>query len=75
MKGQNILSGIGFAVCLIGVAGMAEAYGFNKSLAISLTLIIIGGLLIFVGDLKHDTENFKRTDNSNVLDRLYFLRR
>ena len=75
MKDNNLISSIGFVMCLIGAGGMAEAYGFNKSLAISLTLIIIGGLLIFVGDMKHDTENFKRSDNSNVLDRLYFLRK
>ena len=65
----------GFILCLIGAGGMAEAYGFNKSFSISLTLIIIGGLLIFAGDMKHDTENFKRSDNCNVLDRLYFLRK
>lgn len=75
MKNNNFISSSGFVMCLIGTAGMAEAYGFNKSFAISLTLIIAGALMILVGDMKHDTENFKRTDNSNVLDRLYFLRK
>ena len=70
-----MLSKIGFCLDLIGLAGMAEAYGFNKSFSISLTLIIIGSLMIFAGDMKHDAENYKRNSNSNVLDRLYFLRK
>ena len=75
MRGENMTSKIGFCLCLIGLGGMAEAYGFNKSFAASLSLIIIGALLILVGDMKHDTENYRRTDNGNVLDRLYFLRK
>lgn len=74
------LDKIGFALCLVGTAGAAESYGLNRSLAISLILIITGGIMIFVGDLHNDIHRAKRTDNrkhrnydSNVLDRLYFL--
>ena len=72
-----MVSKIGFVLALIGVGGMAEAYGFNKSLAISLTMVIIGGLMIFWGDTSNDIKAYTRNDrsNSNVLDRLYFLRR
>lgn len=66
---------IGFAMCLIGCGGMAEAYGNGRELSISLILIIAGALLIWIGDMKDDIENAKRTNNSNVLDRLYFLKR
>ena len=68
---------IGFVLTLLGFGGMAEAYGFNKSFAISLTLIIVGGLMIFVGDMSNDIKTYKRNNrcDSNVLDRLYFLRR
>ena len=71
------LDKVGFAIVLIGMGGMAEAYGFNKSFAISLTLIMLGGLMIFVGDMSNDIKNYKRNNNadSNILDRLYFLRR
>lgn len=71
------LDKIGFAICLIGTGGMAESYGLNKSLSISLVLIITGGLLILIGDIANDKENYRRanSNNSNVLDRLYFLRR
>lgn len=72
-----MIAKIGFAMTLIGVGGMAEAYGFNKSLAISLTLVIVGGLMIFAGDMSDDIKNYKRINrcNDNVLDRLYFLRK
>lgn len=74
---MRFLDKIGFGLCLIGIGGMAESYGLNKSLAISLVLIITGGILIFVGDMANDTENYRRSnsDNGNVLDRLYFLRK
>ena len=70
------LDKIGFGLCLVGLGGMAEAYGFNKSLAISLTMVIVGGLMIWVGDMSNDIKNYKRNNNadSNILDRLYFLR-
>ena len=45
---------IGFVLCLLGFGGMAEAYGFNKSFAISLTLIIVGAILIGIGDMSND---------------------
>lgn len=70
------LDKIGFAICLIGIGGMAESYGLNRSFSISLIMIIVGGLLIFVGDMANDKENHRRANSSsNVLDRLYFLRR
>ena len=74
---MRFLDKIGFGLCLIGIGGMAESYGFNKSLAISLVLMITGGILIFVGDMANDTENYRRanSDSGNVLDRLYFLRK
>ena len=73
---MRFLSKIGFALCLLGLGGLAESYGLNKSMAISLTLIIIGGLAIGIGDMYEDVKNAKRTDNSrsNCLDRLYYLR-
>ena len=66
---------IGFALCLIGIGGMAESYGLNKSMAISLIMVITGGILIAIGELKNDIKNHKRSNPSdcNVLDRLYFL--
>lgn len=70
------LDKIGFVLLLLGFGGMAEAYGFNKSFAISLTLVIAGGLLIFAGDMSNDIQTYKRNNaaDSNVLDRLHFLR-
>lgn len=72
------LDKIGFTLCLIGTAGIAEAYGFNRSLSISLVLIIIGCLMVAAGEVRNDAEKAKRSDNGhhsgNVLDRLYFLR-
>jgi len=66
----------GFAILLVGIGGMAESYGFNKSLAVSLILVIVGSILIAIGDISNDVKNYKRYNrsDSNVLDRLYFLR-
>ena len=67
---------IGFAIVLIALGGLAEAYGNAKSLSIALILVIVGGILIAIGDAKNDIKNYKRNNrsDSNVLDRLYFLR-
>lgn len=67
----------GFAIVLLGMGGMAEAYGFNKSFAISLTMIIVGSIMVGIGDMSNDIKNHKRHsgNNANVLDRLYYLRR
>lgn len=67
---------VGFVLCLLGAGGMAESYGLNKSLAVSLTMIILGGLLIAIGDISNDVKNYKRNNrrSDNILDRLYFLR-
>lgn len=75
MKGEG-MDKIGFAMELIGLGGLAEAYGNPKALSIALILIIVGGILIAIGDTKNDIKNYKRNRNSdsNVLDRLYFLR-
>lgn len=67
---------IGFAIELIALGGLAEAYGNAKSLSIALILVIVGGILIAIGDAKNDIKNYKRNNryDSNVLDRLFFLR-
>ena len=73
---MKYLDKVGFALCLIGAGGMAESYGMNRSLAISLLMIIAGGLMIFVGDMTNDAENYRRNNcnnDSNNLDRLFFL--
>lgn len=56
---------IGFAMALIGVAGLAEGQ--------LICLLIIGiGALLMKGD--YEEENHKHSvDNGNVLDRLHFL--
>lgn len=61
----------GFALTLIGLGGLAEAYGNGRQLSISLILVICGALLVFFGDLKNDTQNYKRSRNTN--NRPYFL--
>ena len=65
------LDKIGFVLALIGVAGMGEAYGFNRQFSISLILIICGAVLVLIGDVRNDAKNYKR---SNDIDsRPYFL--
>lgn len=65
----------GFVLCLLGMAGIPESYQQPKSIAICLVLLIVGALLIGIGDIHNDVQNNKRNSNSNVLDRLYFLKR
>jgi hypothetical protein len=60
MKGD-----IGFALALIGVAGLAEGQ------LIAIVLIGIGALLMKEG---HEKVNKHSASDSNILDRLYFLR-
>ena len=71
------MSKAGFVISLIGLGGMAEAYGLNKSFALSLTMVVVGGLMVWIGDMSNDIKNYKRSNNadSNILDRLYFLRK
>lgn len=65
------LDKVGFVLCLIGFGGLAEAYGFNKSFAISLVMIITGGILIAIGDTKDAIEDYKHSDD--IDSRPYFL--
>lgn len=58
---------IGFALVLIGVAGLAEGQ------LISLLIIGVGALLM--RGCNEEEVNKRSTTDSNVLDRLYFLRR
>ena len=75
---RRFLEYAGFAICLIGIAGLAEAYGSHKALCISLVMIIVGGIMTATGEAINDVEKARRSDNSrrnsNILDRLYFLR-
>ena len=57
---------IGFTLCLIGVAGLAEGQ------LICLLIIALGAILM--RGSYEETSNKHSTD-SNVLDRLYFLGR
>lgn len=60
-----MIAKIGYAMALIGVAGLAEGQ------LICLLIIGIGALLMKVD---YEEENHKHSvDNGNVLDRLYFL--
>lgn len=74
------LEKVGFVAALIGTGGLAEAYPNPKQFAIAISLIIIGGILIFIGDLYNDVKNYKRNNrrNSNIKyhdgSRPYFLR-
>ena len=74
------LEKIGFVAALIGTAGLAEAYPDPKQFAIAISLIIIGGILIFIGDLYNDVQNQKKHTRRNKHlkyhdgSRPYFLR-
>ena len=63
----------GMILFLIGCGGLAECYGNTKATIISLTLAIVGGLIVFheVRDEKVHIDN--RTGSNNILDRLFFL--
>ena len=65
----------GMILFLIGCGGLAECYGNTKATIISLTLAIVGGLILF-REVSHEKVHIDRHDhtNGNVLDRLYFLR-
>lgn len=66
---------IGFTMALIGLGGLSEAYGSAYQITISLLLVIVGGTLIHRG-LTDEKQNIEHChSDSNVLDRLYFLRR
>ena len=68
------LSGIGFSMALIGLGGLAEAYGNMKAVIISIALIGIGAFLIAKGEKNEADRCSNRGNNSNILDRPYFLR-
>lgn len=63
----------GMILFIIGCGGLAESYGNVRATIISLTLAIVGGLILF-HEVKHEKVNSdKRTDGINVLDRLRYL--
>lgn len=65
---------IGFTMALIGLGGLSEAYGSAYQTTFSAMLIIVGGILIYEG-IRNEKKNIERShSDSNVLDRLYFLR-
>ena len=63
----------GMILFIIGCGGLAESYGNTKATIISLTLAIVGGLILFreVSNEKVHIDN--RTGSNNILDRLHFL--
>lgn len=63
---------MGYALALIGVGGLAEAYNNGKQILISLLLIGIGALLMRFGNEKNSV---RHPDGINILDRLFFLPR
>ena len=63
---------IGFVMALIGVGGLAEAYGNGKQMLISILLIGIGALLMRTGN---EEDSNRHIDRGNILDRLFFLPR
>ena len=65
-----MISKVGFCMALIGVGGLAEAYGNTKQLWISLLLIGAGAVLM---RMRNEKDIDRRTDRGNILDRLYFL--
>lgn len=65
-----MMSKVGFCMALIGVGGLAEAYGNTKQLWISLLLIGAGAVLM---RMENEKDIDRRTDRGNILDRLRFL--
>jgi hypothetical protein len=63
---------IGFTMALIGMAGLAEAYGSASKITISLLLVIVGGVLIHRG-LTDEKQNIGGTYDS--INRPYYLPR
>ena len=65
----------GMILFIIGCGGLAESYGNVRATIISLTLAIVGGLILFreVSNEKVHIDN--RTGSGNILDRLFFLPR
>lgn len=64
---------IGYAIALIGLGGLPETYGHIDKMVIALSLIIIGGLLLYIGE-----KNEKGNDHSHIKyhdgSRPYYLR-
>ena len=61
---------IGFILALLGMAGMSEAYGSGKQIAISLALIGVGALLMRG---RNETSN-KHRDISPCSFFLFFIK-
>ena len=66
-------SKVGFAISLIGLGGISEAYGNAKAIIISLTLIGLGALLMYHGMRYEKNNGDSKSYGSNVLNRLRFL--
>lgn len=65
----------GYILFILGCGGLAESYGNVRATIISLTLAIVGGLILF-HEVKHEKVHIDKhgRNTGNVLDRLYFLR-
>lgn len=64
---------VGFVAALLGLGGLAESYDDPKAMVISIAMVLIGSGLIYIG-IKGNEKNNNKCSDSNVLDRLYFLR-
>ena len=64
----------GFALSLIGLGGLAEAYPNINKIIISLAIVGVGAMLMYLGVTNEKKNNERRASDRNVLDRLYFLR-
>lgn len=63
----------GMILFIIGCGGLAESYGNTKATIISLTLAIVGGLILFREVSNEKVHIDRRTDGINVLERLRYL--